>query len=149
MTIHCHEDFLNESSYENQGTSIISTELEHILGQVSEQVQEAVNHSYIRKKDVFERLLVQVLVQVKNNSKYNSRLLQLVSSIIGILSFLTKGAMSASELKVALGFTEIQDLKRHVIKPLINLGYIEMTNPEKPTSSKQRYKLTDRGYDLF
>ncbi|MFW5758825.1 MAG: Fic family protein, partial [Bacteroidota bacterium] len=35
------------------------------------------------------------------------------------------------------------------IKPLLDLGIIEMTEPDKPTSSLQRYRLTEKGRKLL
>ncbi len=149
LTIPCREDFVGEPILENQETWIIIPEHEQVLGQVSLHAQDIVNQSYIKNKDEVGRLLIQVLVQVKNNSKYSSQQLRLVTSIIEVLSFLTDGAKSANELNEMLHFDETKDFKRHILKPLINLGYIEMTNPDKPTSSRQRYKLTEKGYRLF
>ena len=36
------------------------------------------------------------------------------------------------------------NVNRH-LRPLITVGLIEMTNPDKPTSGSQRYRLTDAG----
>jgi len=36
-----------------------------------------------------------------------------------------------------------------VIKPLIDAGWIEMTIPDKPTSSKQKYRITEKGRQLL
>jgi len=33
----------------------------------------------------------------------------------------------------------------HVLKPMMDAGLIEMTIPDKPTSSKQKYRITDIG----
>ena len=32
-----------------------------------------------------------------------------------------------------------------VLKPLLDSGLLEMTIPDKPRSSKQRYRLTEKG----
>jgi ATP-dependent DNA helicase RecG len=32
-----------------------------------------------------------------------------------------------------------------VLKPLLNEGLLNMTIPDKPTSSKQEYRLTEKG----
>ncbi len=36
-----------------------------------------------------------------------------------------------------------------MLKPLLEAGWLEMTIPDKPTSSKQKYRLTTRGRDLL
>ena len=35
--------------------------------------------------------------------------------------------------------------KNQVLKPLLEAGWLEMTIPDKPTSSKQTYRLTEKG----
>ena len=39
--------------------------------------------------------------------------------------------------------------RNQVLKPLLQAGWLEMTVPEKPTSSKQKYRLTDKGRQLL
>ena len=36
-----------------------------------------------------------------------------------------------------------------MLKPLLEAGWLEMTIPDKPTSSKQKYRLTARGKNLL
>ena len=35
--------------------------------------------------------------------------------------------------------------RNQVLKPLLNAGWLEMTVPSKPTSSRQKYRTTDTG----
>ncbi len=35
------------------------------------------------------------------------------------------------------------------LQPLMEAGWLEMTIPDKPTSSKQKYRLTDKGRQLL
>ena len=39
--------------------------------------------------------------------------------------------------------------RNQVLKPLLQGGWLEMTIPDKPTSSKQKYRLTDKGQQLL
>ena len=57
--------------------------------------------------------------------------------------------MSANVLSESLSFESTKELKRKIILPLIKLGYVTMTYPDKPTSAKQTYKLTEKGKTLF
>lgn len=52
---------------------------------------------------------------------------------------------SISNLMQLTGRTNRTKFRDQVLKPLLDAGWIEMTIPEKPTSSKQRYKLTGKG----
>ena len=36
-----------------------------------------------------------------------------------------------------------------MLNPLLNAGLAEMTIPDKPRSSKQRYRLTDKGRQVL
>jgi len=39
--------------------------------------------------------------------------------------------------------------RNRFIKPLLSEGYIAMTQPDKPTSSKQQYYSTEKGHELL
>ena len=39
--------------------------------------------------------------------------------------------------------------RNQVLKPLLDTGWLEMTIPDKPTSSKQKYRLTSKGRQLL
>lgn len=149
ITIPCREDMVGTSSLISEELWTIPHELEQVLGQVSEQVQAIVQQSDITKKDKLGQILVQVLVQVKRNSKFNSRLVNLTTSIVDALTFLRDENYRANELNDAIDFGELKDFKRYILTPLLGSGYITMTMPDKPTSSKQEYKLTEKGRMLF
>ena len=44
-----------------------------------------------------------------------------------------------------MGRSDRTKFRRQVLNPLIAAGLIEMTIPDKPRSSLQRYRLTDKG----
>jgi hypothetical protein len=52
---------------------------------------------------------------------------------------------SMVELLAVAGRTNRTKFREQVLRPLFDAGFIEMTVPGKPTSSKQRYRLTARG----
>ena len=47
------------------------------------------------------------------------------------------------------GRTDRIKFRNQILKPLIDTGWLEMTIPDKPTSSKQKYRLTDKGRDIL
>ena len=49
----------------------------------------------------------------------------------------------------AIGFTNRTKFRENYIVPLIKKGYLEMTTPDKPQSSNQRYRLTGKGRALL
>ena len=54
-----------------------------------------------------------------------------------------------SELMVIAGRTSRTKFRDQVLKPLLKAGWLEMTIPDKPRSSKQRYRLTDKGREVL
>ncbi len=47
------------------------------------------------------------------------------------------------------GRTDRTKFRKQILKPLIDAGWLEMTVPDKPTSSKQKYRLTEKGRNLL
>ena len=60
-----------------------------------------------------------------------------------------KGAMSREELMSLFSLKDRKYFMTMYIKPALNAGYIEMTVPEKPRSSKQKYMITKKGKELL
>lgn len=150
ITVPCREGF--------EGASIEGKNIENIeasdrfvqeLGQVSVQVLELINQSVVSNKTRLEQALVQIFVQVWKKSKSNVDYIKLFAATIDLLCFLRERDLSANGLNTALKYGATYDLKRKIIIPLMQLGYIAMTYPDKPRSAKQTYTLTDQGRTLF
>ncbi len=58
------------------------------------------------------------------------------------------GEHAASELMTFVGRSNRSKFREQVLAPLLALGVVEMTIPDKPNSSKQRYRLTAVGRGL-
>lgn len=56
---------------------------------------------------------------------------------------------SLVDLMSVLGRTNRTKFRDHVLTPLLDAGLVEMTIPEKPRSSKQKYRLTRQGRPLL
>jgi len=56
---------------------------------------------------------------------------------------------SISELMDSAGRTNRTKFRNSVITPLIQVGLIEMTIPDRPRSSNQKYRVTERGRALL
>ena len=52
---------------------------------------------------------------------------------------------SRSELQAAAGLKDREHFRKTYLEPLIDSGWLAMTNPDKPQSSRQRYRLTPAG----
>jgi len=69
---------------------------------------------------------------------------EVTPEVIGILSVL-KGAMDRRSLQVAMGLKAEKNFRLVYLRPALDAGLIEMTIPDKPRSSKQKCRLTDKG----
>jgi hypothetical protein len=45
--------------------------------------------------------------------------------------------------------TDRTKFRNQVLNPLLNAGLLEMTIPDKPRSSKQKYLLTEKGHTVL
>ena len=55
-----------------------------------------------------------------------------------------KNESSANELMEILNRTNKSKFKNTIIYPLIENGFLELTNPDKPKSPAQKYRLTSK-----
>lgn len=150
ITIPCRQGFEEDSTLAAvHGKWSMPTELSQLLGQVSDQAETIINQHDVPQKELLGQLLVQVLVQVGKNSKYKNQILRLVASVLDTLTLLHNGNYSAQTINDTLQFGEIKDLKRRILTPLIDAGYVCMTIPDKPNSRNQAYRLTEKGMLLF
>jgi ATP-dependent DNA helicase RecG len=53
------------------------------------------------------------------------------------------------QLMEIAGRSDRTKFRRQVLNPLIEAGFIEMTIPDKPQSSKQKYRLSDKGVEFL
>jgi Fic family protein len=59
------------------------------------------------------------------------------------------GEMTRQQLKEALGLKDDEHFRKAYLLPALEAGLIEMTIPDKPRSSKQKYRLTDKGHQVM
>lgn len=60
-----------------------------------------------------------------------------------------RGQMSRAELQALMQLKDAEHFRKAFLLPALEAGYIAMTIPDKPSSSKQRYYLTDAGKALI
>lgn len=150
LTIPCRKGFENVavSMTDNQNIRMDS-ELLQILGQSSVKVQEYVNQSIISDKIQLLQILLQISVKVWDKSRKVADKSILSRVLIDLLEFLQEDARKIKEISTYTNYSEIHELRRKILTPLIDMGYIGMTAPDKPKSSKQSYMLTRKGKELF
>jgi ATP-dependent DNA helicase RecG len=59
------------------------------------------------------------------------------------------GEMSRQSLSAALGLKDRKHFVDAYLQPALDAGLVAMTVPDKPRSSRQRYRLTERGQALL
>ena len=64
-----------------------------------------------------------------------------------VADLLTKvrGEMSRPDLQAAMGLKNADHFRRAYLTPAMTAGLLEMTAPDSPRSTKQRYRLTAKG----
>ncbi len=62
---------------------------------------------------------------------------------------LLENTSSAADLRSVMGMNNATKFKNNYLNPLIELGVVEMTQPESPNSPTQRYRLTEAGRGLL
>ncbi len=67
-----------------------------------------------------------------------------VSRLLRVIS----GAMERQSLQEALGLKAEKNFRLLYLRPAIEAGWLEMTVPDRPRSSNQKYRLTERGRAL-
>ncbi len=53
--------------------------------------------------------------------------------------------MNRQEIQRKLHLSDRENFRLNYLQPALKLGYIEMTLPDKPNSSLQKYRLTPHG----
>ena len=101
---------------------------------VIKEIQGGIQVSIYKKKDVSKLVSTEVTTEVTTEVK------KIVSVIIGELS--------SKEIKEFLQLKNDEHFRKKYIKPALTLNVIEMTIPDKPRSSKQKYRLTKKGIEL-
>ncbi len=151
ITIPCLEDMVSHSAIPLDEIEMkdFDDRLLQILGQSFVKVQELVYQSDITNKPQLLQILEQLSVKVWNKSKKGVDKMIYSRNVIELIECLKIGSSTIKSLGAALNWEDTIELRRKFINPLIEMEYISMTMPDKPTSSKQEYKLTAKGYKLF
>lgn len=154
LTIPCREDMigLNDADNNNHNTTPISSPtisslLENRLANRDLQVYIANIEDFEGFKSRLESLISQVYLQVWEKAKTNQSLL--IADVVLLFLRLSNENITSGQLLSAANVDSLYKLKRYILEPAISAGYIEMSNPDKPTSSKQNYRLTQSGLNLF
>lgn len=84
---------------------------------------------------------VKEALEIRNTPKVSPYVTPEVKRLLEVL----EGEMSAQQLMLAMGLKDEKHFRQQYRQPALSAGMIEMTQPDKPRSSKQQYRLTDLG----
>jgi len=125
----------------------VTTTFKRPTGQVEDQVgtKLALSRDQVR----IERIL--------NNSKALQSILkqferdagQVTGQVAGQVLIHCEEPRTGREIQELLGVKHRETFLNNYLKPLLKSGLIEMTIPDKPTSSKQKYRATEKGSALI
>ena len=74
---------------------------------------------------------------------------EVVDEVRAILQALSSKALTRSEAQNVLRLRSQANFRERYLQPALDAELIEMTIPDKPRSSKQRYRLTGKGRQLL
>ncbi|MFI3297481.1 MAG: DUF4062 domain-containing protein [bacterium] len=120
---------------------------DQVTAQVSSQVGSLVNNDLIDNQDGTSIDSSPVSSQV--SSQVSSPVTAQVSDKILKLIEIFDGDMNRIDLQNKLNIIYKSYFREEYLSPAIEDGYIELTIPDKPTSSKQKYRLTNKGKSLL
>ncbi len=72
--------------------------------------------------------------------KYHTSTIQVVNNLVG--------EMTRDELQNILKISDREHFRKEYLNPAIEAGLVELAIPDKPRSSKQKYRLTEKGEQL-
>lgn len=154
MTIPCREDMIGLSDDTNAISETadisfteIKVQLENALANVNLQVYIADTKEFDHIKSGLVNLISQVYLQVWAKAKIEQSLL--VADVASIFLMLVTQDIPSNEMLRCVNVNSLYKLRRYILEPAISSGYVEMSNPEKPKSSKQSYRLTEAGRNLI
>lgn len=73
---------------------------------------------------------------------------QVTPQVINLLNK-ARQELSAGDLQTAIGLKDRVHFLKNYLEPFLRVGWIERTIPDKPRSSRQKYRLTDKGRALL
>lgn len=154
ITIPCRTDMVGLSEVNkvgqermNESQMEISTQLETELVRENLQVYISDIKDVEALKSRLVNLFLQVYLQVWEKAKNERNVF--FSDTLMLLLKLSKDDFTSGEILKCTKVDSLYKLRRYILNPAISAGYIELSTPDKPTSSKQKYRLSKKGLSLF
>ena len=85
----------------------------------------------------------------QSKAKFRGQVAGQVTGQVRNLLKVTQGEQSKKELMEALQLTGRDNFEKLYLRPALEQGLLEMTIPGKPHSSRQKYRLTEKGRETL
>lgn len=126
-------------------------ELSHFLNRLSDQVNDQDKTSDSKESEILKNTLARLNDQASDQASDQAAQIiesQLNDKVLAILNVLEEPKKRV-EILEHIGLRNHSDNREKYLDPLVKLGWIEMTIPEKPTHKDQKYKRTIQGEILY
>ena len=97
--------------------------------------------------DFMLAIILETLVENPTSDQASDQATDQVKSLIKV--FANDSELATGELLQRLSLRHKPTFRKNYLNPALDLGLIEMTEPDSPRSPTQRYRLTERGGDLL
>ncbi|MGD6740010.1 Fic family protein (plasmid) [Photobacterium leiognathi subsp. mandapamensis] len=128
--------------------------VENLIHQYQQEYYQAINQSTIETDsrtfiEFMLRMIKQALFELEQSKTNNTpQVSHHVNPQVSLLLSHLDGEMSREQLQSACLLKDRKSFTARYLKPALEAGYIEMTDPSKPRSRSQRYRLTALGDEL-
>jgi len=116
------------------------------LGSGIPRILESYNKECFRFSDNFLRMIFPAADEVyRDTPQVSPQVTPQVTPQVRDLLIVFKGEESRTELQKSLGLVDRKNFRINYLNPALEEGLVELTIPDKPKSSKQKYRLTEKG----
>ncbi|QYA26606.1 transcriptional regulator [Gramella sp. MT6] len=116
------------------------------LGSGIPRILEAYSKECFRFSDNFLRMIFPAGDEVyRETPQVSPQVTPQVTPQVWDLLIVFKGEESRIELQKSLGLVDRKNFRINYLNPALEEGLVELTIPDKPKSSKQKYRLTEKG----
>lgn len=116
------------------------------LGSGIPRILEAYSKECFRFSDNFLRMIFPAGDEVyRETPQVSPQVTPQVTPQVWDLLIVFEGEESRIELQKSLGLVDRKNFRINYLNPALEEGLVELTIPDKPKSSKQKYRLTEKG----
>lgn len=120
------------------------------LAEVDFPIAEVSRHAALVVGTAIVRFPVNVLGPQKVGTKlWPESATQSIDTVGRLSAILQRGELSAGELRSALRIKHWPTFRANYLYPALDAGLIEYTFPDKPNSCLQKYRLMEKGRQVF